>query len=265
MLSHEGLWTTGHGLHAVAAATDTTRSLLPLPLSHAYGMIVVVGGMHSDRQTVAAVQRWFDAKNWLELVQEHRLETSSMVPSMLAMLLAQPTEDYDLSSLVSFGSGGAPLSMAVRRRAEERFGVTITEGYGCTESSAVISANPIDANRPGSVGRALPHVELAILDESGDPVPAGEDGEVCARGAGIMKGYWNDPDLSARTVVDGWLHTGDVGHLDADGYLFIVDRLKGPDHPGRLQRLTARRRGRPAHPPRRHLGRLRRATRRRPG
>ncbi|MCW2759603.1 MAG: AMP-dependent synthetase and ligase [Nocardioidaceae bacterium] len=226
MLSHEGLWANGHALHAVSQATDTTRTLIPRPLSHAYGMIVVVGGLHSTKQTVAAVQRWFDAKGWLQLVQDHRLETSSMVPSMLSMLLAEPTQDYDLSSLVSFGSGGAPLPMAVRREAEERFGVEIVEGYGCTESSAVISANSVGANRPGSVGRPLPHTEVGIFAEDGTRLPAGQDGEICARGSGVMQGYWHEPELTAKTVVDGWLHTGDIGHLDEDGYLYVVDRLK---------------------------------------
>lgn len=226
MLTHRGLWSSGAGLHAVAETMGTTRALLPLPLSHAYGLIVTVGGMHAEKQSVSVLQRWFDAPGWLSLVQEHRLESSPIVPSMLTMILAEPIERYDLSSLVSFGSGGAPLPASLRAEVTERLGAVILEGYGLTESSAVVSASTPDTIRDGSVGKPMPHAEVAILSPDGERLPPGEDGEVCVRGAGVMKGYWNAPEQTAATVVDGWLHTGDVGHLDADGYLYIVDRIK---------------------------------------
>lgn len=226
MLTHEGLWASGSGIHEVSLSMDTTRTILPLPLSHAYGLIVTIGGMHSERESVAVLQRWFDAPSWLSLVAEHRLESSSMVPSMLTMLMAQPLEEHDLSSLRSFGSGGAPLPPALRAQVEERLGVQILEGYGLTESSAVVSASTIEHNRPPSVGRPLKHAEVEIRDDLGAALPAGEDGEVCVRGLGVMKGYWKSPEQTAATVVDGWLHTGDIGHLDEDGYLYIVDRKK---------------------------------------
>ncbi|NGN93392.1 long-chain fatty acid--CoA ligase [Nocardioides sp. KC13] len=226
MLSHRGLWESGHALHRVGESQGTTRWLLPLPLSHAYGLIVVISGLHSSRPQTSVLQRWFDAKGWLELAQEHRGESSTVVPSMLQMLLDQPYQDYDLSSLRSFGSGGAPLLPALREKAEEAFGVTILEGYGCTESSAVIAASTIEESRPGSVGKPLSHAEVIIAGPDGEPVPAGEEGEIWVRGPGVMQGYWNDPEQTAATVVDGWLHTGDIGHFDADGYLYVDDRIK---------------------------------------
>lgn len=226
MLSHRGLWESGHALHRVGESQGTTRWLLPLPLSHAYGLIVVISGMHSSRPQSSVLQRWFDAKGWLELAQEHRVESSTVVPSMLQMLLDQPYQDYDLSSLRSFGSGGAPLLPALREKAEEAFGVTILEGYGCTESSAVIAASTIEESRPGSVGKPLSHAEVIIAGPDGSPVPTGEEGEIWVRGPGVMQGYWNDPAQTAATVVDGWLHTGDIGHFDADGYLYVDDRIK---------------------------------------
>lgn len=142
---------------------------------------------------------------------------------MLQVLLAQPLADYDLSSLRSFGSGGATLPPAVREKVEKVFGVTVLQGYGLTESSAVVSAESVDEHRPGSVGKPLPHVEVAILDSDGNPVG---EGEICVRGPGVMLGYWQDPELTARTVKDGWLHTGDIGRVDEDGFLYVVDRLK---------------------------------------
>ena len=226
MLSHRGLWESGNALHVVAETAATTRSLLPLPLSHAYGLIVVIAALHSQRPQSAVLQRWFDAKGWLEAVQEHKLESSSVVPSMLQMLLEQPYQDYDLTSLRFLGSGGAPLLPALRERAEEAFGASIMEGYGLTESSAVLSASTIEESRPGSVGRPLPHAEVVIAGPDGSPLPAGESGEITARGPGVMMGYWNSPEQTAATVVDGWLHTGDVGHFDEDGYLYVDDRIK---------------------------------------
>ncbi|MEZ0579420.1 class I adenylate-forming enzyme family protein [Nocardioides sp. MH1] len=226
MLSHRGLWEAGSGMNRVAETMGTTRSLLPLPLSHAFGLNVLVAGLHSERHQVSVMQRWFDAQGWLELVQEHRLESSPVVPSMMQMLLDLPYQDYDLSSLQSFGSGGAPLLPALREKVEKAFGVTILEGYGCTEASSIVTASTATENRPGSVGKPAPHVELAVLDPSGEPVATGEEGEICVRGHGVMMGYWNAPELTAQTVVDGWLHTGDVGRLDEDGFLYVVDRVK---------------------------------------
>ncbi|MGZ6792563.1 MAG: class I adenylate-forming enzyme family protein [Mycobacteriales bacterium] len=226
MLSHRGLWSGGHALAESAKTSDTTRSLLPLPLSHAFGLLVAIAGMHAEKPRISVLQRWFDAAGWVQLVEEHRLETSAVVPSMLTMLLALPLEEHDLSSLVSFGSGGAPLPMALREQVQKRLGVEIYEGYGCTEASAGVTANNVTANRPGSVGRALPNVEVAILDPDGNPVPTGSDGEVCVRGPGVMTGYWKDAEQTAETLRGGWLHTGDVGRLDEDGFLYIVDRMK---------------------------------------
>ena len=226
MLSHLNLWAAGSGMQQVARTSDTTRSLLPLPLSHAFGLNVLVAGLHADRQQVSVMQRWFDAKGWLELVQEHRLETSAVVPSMMQMLLDQPYQDYDLSSLVSFGSGGAPLLPSLREKVEKAFGVSILEGYGCTETSAIVTASTLEESRPGSVGRPAPHAEVSIQSPTGEMLPVGEEGEICVRGTGVMLGYWNSPELTAQTLREGWLHTGDVGRLDEDGYLYVVDRVK---------------------------------------
>ena len=226
MLSHHGLWSSGQALSANSRVLPTTRSVLPLPLSHAFGLIVTISGMHAEEPKLAVLQRWFNAQDWVALVEEHRLESSAVVPSMLTMLMALPLEQHDLSCLRYFGSGGAPLPPSLRQQVQGRLGVEIFEGYGCTESSAVISSSAPGASRPGSVGKALSHAEIEIRDDAGVALPAGADGEICVRGAGVMNGYWNSPEQTAETVVDGWLHTGDIGHLDDEGFLYIVDRKK---------------------------------------
>lgn len=227
MLTHRNLWTCGRSLWETANVPGVTTSLTPLPLSHAYGLIVTVAGMHQDEPGLAIVQRWFDPVELLSLCARHRVQRTSLVPAMIQMLLAMPLEDTDLSSLRYVGCGAAPLPLSVLQEFERRVpGCEILEGYGCTESGAVISANPPGRRRVGSVGLPIAGCTVHILDDAGEPLPAGVDGEICARGPGIMTGYWQAPGATATTLRDGWLHTGDVGHLDGDGYLYIVDRKK---------------------------------------
>jgi long-chain acyl-CoA synthetase len=216
MLTHHGLWFAGWALKEGGKALDTSRAILPLPLSHAFGIMVACSGMHAESQRFSVLQRWFDAADWVRQVEAHRLETSPVVPSMLTMLLALPLEEHDLGSLKMLGSGGAPLPAALREQVRSRLGVDVYEGYGLTEATAGVTANRYGANKPGSVGQPLPGVEIRIAD----------DGEVLVRSVGVMAGYWHSPEQTAETVVDGWLHTGDIGHLDEDGYLFVVDRKK---------------------------------------
>jgi long-chain acyl-CoA synthetase len=204
-----------------------TRNLTTLPLSHAYGLLVTIAGMHNTDRWSNVLLRWFDPTAFLALVGEHQLQQSAVVPTMLQILLGMPLEDYDLSSLRWLSSGGAPLAPEVEHEFRRRVpSVTIRQGYGLTESAALISTNPTDAVRSGSVGRPVPGTEVEIRDDHGRVLPAGEPGEVCARSPGIMQGYWHAPEATAEAIEDGWLHTGDIGYLDPDGYLYIVDRKK---------------------------------------
>ena len=148
---------------------------------------------------------------------------------MLTRLVdAARTDTHDLSSLGSIVVGGAPLYQEDLRAATDTFGPIVAQIYGQGESPMTITAMPPGSppDLAASCGRAFPGVEVSVLDADGARLGAGETGEVAVRGDVVMTGYWADPDATARTVVDGWLHTGDVGHLDADGHLFLTDRAK---------------------------------------
>jgi long-chain acyl-CoA synthetase len=227
MISHNALSASSWAAMATAYERDISTVLLPLPLSHAYGLLVSATAMHSIDPGTTVLMRWFDPAGWLRLAAEHRANVSTVVPSMLQMLLQQPIEDYDLSALVRVASGAAPLPSQVADDFARRLPhVEVIEGYGCTESAAMISTSPVGRARRGSVGLPAPGVDLRIERPDGTPAGPGEDGEICVAGPVVMSGYWNDPEDTATALRGGYLHTGDVGRLDDDGYLYIVDRIK---------------------------------------
>jgi long-chain acyl-CoA synthetase len=227
MLTHSNLHYTGQAGHESAYVPGVNRALVPLPLSHAYGLLVTLTGMHSPEQGVAVLMRWFEPRGFLELIAEHRLQVAAVVPSMLQILLSEALEEHDLSSLRFMTSGGAPLAPEVAEQFIRRVpSVSIRQGYGLTETAALISSNPVGRERTGSVGLPVPGTEVRILDDRGRELPTGEVGEICARSPAVMRGYWRSPDATGEALRDGWLHTGDMGHRDRDGYLYIVDRKK---------------------------------------
>jgi long-chain acyl-CoA synthetase len=226
-LTHANLFWCGWAAHQNTVRANVNSAVLPLPLAHAYGLLVLCGGFHRDEGARTVLMRWFDPAGWVRLAAEHRVQGSALVPSMIQMLLGQPLEEADLSELTAISSGAAPLAEEVLREFEARVpSATIYEGYGCTESATLISANPYGARRVGSVGRPVAGCEVSIQDDSGEMLPAAQDGEICVRSPGVMSGYWHAPDSASTVLAGGWLHTGDIGHLDADGYLYVVDRKK---------------------------------------
>jgi long-chain acyl-CoA synthetase len=226
-LTHAGLDAAGFAASEASFSPGRTSMLLPLPLAHAYGLLVTVGGLHSREPSSAFLMRWFDPAGWVRLVEEHRIQTSALVPSMLQMLLGQPLEEHDLSSLERVSSGAAPLAAEVIAEFERRIPTCqVREGYGCTESSALISTQPVGERKTGSVGKPVQGVQVRIELPDGRDAAPGEDGEICVAGATLMQGYWRSPEATDFALRDGWLHTGDVGHLDEDGWLYVVDRIK---------------------------------------
>ena len=170
----------------------------------------------------------FSAKQVLETIQELRVERLSFVPTMLTLLINHPErERYDVSSLEAVGSGGAALSEATRLEFERLFNCTVKQGYGLSESSGALTGyHPDDNYRVGSVGPPLPGIEMCVMDFENRILSPGQTGELCSRGRHIMQGYLNKPEATRETIIDGWLHTGDIGYMDAEGYVYITDRKK---------------------------------------
>jgi long-chain acyl-CoA synthetase len=216
MLTHANLWEAGRCGHEAGHVDGIDRSLSCLPLSHSYGVLVLNVSLHHPGRPQSVLMRWFDAEAWLALAQEHRTQIAPVVPSMLYMLLRQPLESFDLSELRYVASGAAPLAAeAIDEFVRRVPGAEIREGYGLTETSALVSTNPPGRIRYGTVGVPVPGTKVRI-----------DKGEICVRSELVMQGYWNAPELTAETVRDGWLYTGDMGRLDEDGYLTILDRKK---------------------------------------
>jgi long-chain acyl-CoA synthetase len=217
MLTHANLFEAGRAGHEAGHVDGIDRSLSCLPLAHSYGLLVLNVALHHPGRQQSVLMRWFDPEMWLQLAQEHRAQIAPLVPSMLYLLLQQPLEEYDLSELRYVASGAAPLAVGAIDEFLRRVpGVQIREGYGLTETSALVSTNPPGRSKYGTVGPPVPGTEVRTVD----------DGEVCVRSELVMAGYWNAPELTAETIRDGWLYTGDMGRLDEDGYLTIVDRKK---------------------------------------
>jgi long-chain acyl-CoA synthetase len=205
---------------------DEETNLAVLPLAHAYG-IVAANVFFLRGLTIIAHPR-FDTSAVLSAIERYRIASFAGVPAMFVALLYTPDADkYDTSSLQICVSGSAPLPVAVLESFEQKFGCRILEGYGLSEASAVLTGHGLDMLRKaGSVGKPIAGVEVVVVDENDQPVPVGEVGEVIARGPNIMRGYYNMPEETRATLRDGWLHTGDMGRFDEDGYLYIVERKK---------------------------------------
>ena len=198
-----------------------------LPLFHSFGQTCVMNATLGGGGTMTLIPR-FEPDKALEIIARDRVNIFQGVPTMYGAMLHLPDRgNYDVSSLELCASGGSAMPVGVMRGFEEAFGCMILEGYGLSESSPVASFNHRDRERkPGSIGTPIAGVEMKVVDDDGAEVPQGEVGEIVIRGHNVMKGYWQRPQETAETIVDGWLHTGDMARVDEDGYFFIVDRKK---------------------------------------
>ena len=231
----KGVMLTHHNLVANVAQTmavsDMSRgevAIAVLPFFHIYGMQVLMNmGLRLGVKLVTMPR--FDLEQFLRLHQDHKITRSFIVPPIVVALAKHPMVDqFDLSSLKQIFSGAAPLSAETGDEVYARLGCEVVQGYGMTEMSPVSHLTPTGEGKPGSVGITAPNTETLIVDPAtGEPLGYDEDGEVWVRGPQIMAGYLNNPAATEATIdQDGWIHTGDIGHIDEDGHLFVVDRLK---------------------------------------
>lgn len=204
-------------------------ALAVLPFFHVFAMTTIMNfGLYTGARIVMLPR--YERVEMLKTITKKKPTSFNAVPTLYtAINNSEDIAEYDLSSLRFCISGGAALPVEVKRRFEELSGATLVEGYGLSEASPVVCSNPPDGlNKAGSIGMPYPQTMVSIvsIDDGKTVLPLGETGEICVQGPQVMAGYWKRPDATAETLRNNRLHTGDVGYIDEDGYVFIVDRLK---------------------------------------
>ena len=227
MLDHANLVAMAVSIGEAMRLGPDDSCLLVLPLFHVNAILVSCLAPIMAGAQVTILPR-FAADTFLAAVSRYRATYFSAVPAIYARLAELPAEQLGDTSSVRFAvCGAAPVSVELLHRSESRFGFSIIEGYGLTEGTCASAINPLcGLRKPGTVGVALPGQQVATMRADGSFAAPGEPGEVVIKGPNVMRGYLNRPEATAEAIVDGWLHTGDVGVLDDDGYLAIVDRIK---------------------------------------
>ncbi len=227
MLTHRNLVAQLNQIDAIESV-EMPSLLGVLPFFHIYGMVIIL--MHGFMRGAAIVTLpKFELEAFLKVLQDWPITSAHIVPPIVVALAKHPSVDnYKFPHLKYVFSGAAPLGAELTEAVEARLNIKIRQGYGMTEASPATHYTVAGTERAGTVGLLMPNQEMRIIDtETGTDLPTGQPGEVWVRGPNVMRGYLNNPEATARTVdEDGWLHTGDIGMVDDDGYLTVVDRLK---------------------------------------
>jgi fatty-acyl-CoA synthase len=230
-LTHHNIVNNAIAVAACMRLSEQDRLCIPVPLYHCFGMVLSVLACTSVGAAMVFPGEGFDPVDTLAAVQAERCTALHGVPTMFIAELDHPEfSKFDLSTLRTGIMAGAPCPIEVMRRVQSLMHMReVTIAYGMTETSPVsfqsATDDPLD-KRVTTVGRVLPHLEVRIVDTQGQTVPIGETGELCTRGYSVMQGYWDEPERTADTIQDGWMHTGDLATMDAEGYCNIVGRLK---------------------------------------
>ncbi len=230
-LTHHNILNNGFFVGEAMRLDAQDRVGIPVPLYHCFGMVMGNLGCLTHGSTMVYPGPAFDPVEALTAVQDERCTALYGVPTMFVAELSVPEFDtFDFSSLRTGIMAGSPCPIEVMKRVIAEMNMSeITIAYGMTETSPVsFQSSTTDSieRRVSTVGRVLPHIEVKIVDENGNTVPYGEKGEICTKGYSVMRGYWNDPERTAEALITGWMHTGDLGTIDAEGYGNIVGRVK---------------------------------------
>ncbi|NDW43938.1 AMP-binding protein [Ruegeria sp. PrR005] len=228
MLTHRNLVVNIDQTLAAAELVANEKTVAFLPFFHIYGLQVLMNIYMAAGGGLVTMPR-FDLEMFLSLITQYQTPRLWIVPPVALALAKHPmVESYDLSCVQHINCAAAPLSADLSDAMGQRLGTNAAQGYGMTELSPVSHVSPYGKGKPGASGIAIPNTESRIVNpETLTDLPAGEDGELWVRGPQVMKGYLNNPAATASTIVEGgWLRTGDIAHFDADGYLYITDRLK---------------------------------------
>jgi len=215
------VWTTVHH----AGFTPEDRMILFLPLFHVFGQNFIMNGTFLACGTLV-LHRRFIPDQVVASIQNDGVTMFFAVPTIYIALLNMDLSADDISSIRYEFSAAATMPQEISAQWTERFGRPVYEGYGLTECSPFACYNHDFQHKFGSVGTPVENFEIKIFDENDRELPLGEWGEICIRGPGVMQGYWNKPEETADTLRNGWLHSGDIGTMDEQGYVFIVDRVK---------------------------------------
>lgn len=230
----KGVMHTHGSIHANAQMQRATLPFSPgltgvtvLPLCHSYGIASITFGILLGGSKTVLLST-FDIDALFAAIEKYRADILAAVPTMYIYMLLHPEpEKYDLSSMKYWISGSAPLTLETQTRFQEKFGHEIVEGWGLTEAGANNCTNPYDGTKKtGSIGLPMKGTLMKVVDDEGNEVPRGTEGEIIITGPMLMKGYWNKPEETAEVLKGGWLYTGDVGYQDEDGYFFITERKK---------------------------------------
>ncbi len=229
-LTHSGLLLNAGISRDLFSINADDKALIVLPLFHIFAMSCLMNAMAYGGGHSVLLPR-FDAEAVFGLLQKHDITVFAGVPTMYWGLLNYKEDKFDYDKISSnmrvAASGGAALPVQVLKDFKTRFGVDILEGYGMSEGSPIVTFNQADVGtKPGSIGTEVWGVQVKLVDDDGNEVPVGEKGELWYRGHNVMKGYYNKPEANAKSLTDGWLHSGDVAVKDEDGFYFIVDRTK---------------------------------------
>ncbi|MGD9294679.1 MAG: AMP-binding protein [Roseobacter sp.] len=231
-LSHRNIVNNAHFVTQAMNFTEADRLCIPVPFYHCFGMVMGTLGCVTKGATMVVPGEGFDARDTLSAVSEERCTALFGVPTMFVNELGLPDfESFDLSSLRTGIMAGAPCPIEVMRNVQSKMHMReVTIAYGMTETSPVSFQSNTDdplEQRVSSVGRIHPHVEVKIVDETGQTVPVGAQGELLTRGYSVMKGYWDDAEQTAASIdAEGWMHTGDLATMDENGYCAITGRVK---------------------------------------